>query len=372
MNKLVLVLMLSTVAAAATCMHLVRELRTEREHSQTLREQVTQLERAAKVPITPFSTPPIGLAPSDAASDSDTQALTASPPLAAARAALVPSHAAVSPPRATQEMMRTHLERQRKMMQDPEYREAILASQRLGLATSYPNLGSELGLSAEESRRLLDLLAEQQLQMMENQPEYVFTDTPAPAAMQEAQRVVQQRQQQQQSEVETLLGSANYQKWQEYQQTLAERHRAAAIQSSLAMSGAPLDNQQSKALLTALIEEQRKQQREMPSAGYPAALVIGGNVSSNDVSAEEQWLKVRESSYERMVESLDSSLTTQQLSHLQELFEQELEMQRVHMKMLRAQGADPSNNALVGTAGSSVELMPAPVVQSNMEFVSED
>src|SRR5690606_2585548 len=103
----------------------------------------------------------------------------------------------------------------------------------------------------------------------------------------------------------------------------------------LALAGAPLNAEQSKAVLNALVEEQ---QRQMDGQ-------INGNANMGSVQLGfrpfptadgTDWLQKQERSHERVLSALQSSLTSQQLDQLEQIFAREREMQRASMELMRA------------------------------------
>lgn len=345
MNKAILILAAATAISSIACMHLVRELREERALAESLQSRVAELERAR---VQLASRPsPFSAVPSEPPT-APAEPPTAEPPSPAPTQTQPRAKLAAAGPFDRTERLREHLKRQREMLQDPEYREAMRAQQRLGLLSTYPNLGSELELTQVEVDRLLDLLAEQRMRDMETQDNFLLAQNATESSIREAQRIAEQRQQQQQIEVEALLGPTKYQHWQEYQATLGQRHRTASIQSSLAMAGTPLNAQQSETLLSALVEEQRRQQATALASGGASAMAMAGSGSA----AEEEWLKSRERSQERLIASLQSTLSAEQISHLRALFEREIEMHRAHVKLRQAQGGDQSSNIFFSGAAA--------------------
>jgi hypothetical protein len=161
-----------------------------------------------------------------------------------------------------------------------------------------------------------------------------------PAALQEARSRWEQREQEQRAQIETHLGPAAFQKWQEYQATLGQRHRASSIQSTLAQAGTPLNAEQSKALLDALVTEARSQQPEM------GVWINRGHTASS----ADQALKMQEDYHNRVLASVNSGLTDKQVSHLQSLFKRELEMQRASLRLQQAQGEHADNVSMISLA----------------------
>ncbi len=366
MNKAIPILLLTTAAPAIACLHLVRELREERAQSEALQAKVAELEKsAAETQVfrivrraSPFSAPvemPLGTsrgAPSKSpAKQSDKPTGTSTP-----NAAL----AADDP----QDQMREHFERQRALLKNPEYREAVRASSRLSMSQNYPGFAAELGLSEDEANRFMDLLTDQQLQSMEHDESLFLARTgDDEARMREAHERMQERMRQQQAEIEMHLGPTKYQKWQDYQQTLGQRHRLASMQSQLALAGAPLNAEQSGALLAVLVQEQRKQQQAQ--AGANAGQPVGSWQPYGPVPGQEEWITAQEQSNERLLAAIKSNLSSQQASKLEQMLDRELDLHRTQLKLLQAEG----QNATTGFSATGT-LAVAPVYTEHAVVVT--
>ncbi len=331
MNKVVPILIVATLAASVACMHLVRELRQERARSETLQSQLEEQQKeilALRAQDAPQFQTQLHEKPKTASPSKPASTLPA--PASAAKLA----EAADS--RAMFLQARENMQSERQRLQDPEYRSAMQAQMRASLGTSYPGLASELGITREEAGHLLDLLASQQVADMEDSTFY-GSEQPDPAAVEEIQRQIQQRHRQHQMEIEVQLGPATYAKWQTYQETLGQRHRVAGLQSTLALAGAPMNAEQSKAVLDALIEDQRRQQNAFASTtGTQAGIFVDPAMQSADM---DRWLAEQERWQERLLTSLESVLTSEQLEHLKQNFANEREMQRASSQLARARGA---------------------------------
>lgn len=340
MNKAIPILLLTTVAPAIACLHLVRELREERAQSEALQAKVAELERSvAEAQVfrvvrraSPFSAP-VEMAPGTSLAASSTSSTKQSNE---PKSANFPNAALAS--KDARDQMREHFERQRALLRNPEYREAVRASTRLGMSQNYPAFAAELGLSEDEANRFMDLLTEQQLQSMEHDESLYFARAgDDEARMREAHERMQERMRQQQAEIEMHLGPTNYQKWQDYQQTLGQRHRLASMQSQLALAGSPLDAEQSDALLAALVQEQRKQQQAQ--AGANTGQPVGSFWHSyGPVPGQEEWISAQEQSNERLLAAIKSNLSSQQASKLEQMLDRELDLHRTQLKLLQAEG----------------------------------
>lgn len=161
--------------------------------------------------------------------------------------------------------------KQKKLLEDAEYRKARLAQIRIDLQQRYASLAVELGLSDREANALFDLMAEQALRLdMEFSDR--FTNGAAPDATMEAE--IRRIQEEQKKALVALLGPARYEQLEEYGQTQPSRTRVNNLTTLLARSGRPLTNAQTRSLTAVIIAEQKRRQADakvLSDAGKPPA-----------------------------------------------------------------------------------------------------
>lgn len=336
MNKAVVLLMLTTAGSVLACAHLAVTLREERAQRAELEARVAELkELADRVNALNQVRPPLGVTPVSPGRSPRTETV------ANETAPASFTHDADDASDATarldpRERARERLERQRELLQDPEYREALRKQHRLQLATMYPGLENALGLTAEETERLLDLLAAQRVQDMTE-----FVDGPRffrnrPDAMRELEATLRERQLRHLEQIEAELGSSVRQKWAEYQETIGQRHRAASLQSQLTAAGSPLDAQQSQALLDALLAEQRHQTNDLSGGGWNTAFASSATLNASIDPSD--WLRAQEESHQRILAALAPKLNGEQLGQIAKIFARERETQRASLELMQVQG----------------------------------
>ena len=291
MNKVMLLLFVTSVALGATTLHLVRELRAERAHALTLETRVAQLERPAPPPPSPFASPSEGPAPEPVAPPTTTIVSTApapkpTPPVGDLAVATVAYGGGPMPSREDRmRMMRQRMEQQRALLRDPAYRDAMMTQQKAMMGNMYPDLANELNLAPGEFERLTTLLAEQQLRSMEQQSGPFFDGPPDSATAQEMQRKAQANRQAADAELKALLGDEKWNAWRDYQSTMGVRHEVAQLRTSLANQGAPLTDDQIKPLQRALADAQQgKVQAWNRTVSARSQLALAGGCRDGAVS----------------------------------------------------------------------------------------
>ena len=384
MTKIALALAIVAIGEGAVTLHLVNQLHAEREMSQLLQARVTQLESKAPqaaqgatfiaVPtqstLSPFTTVKKDGAPPAPAQQAIAGVITSSDVSVVNRAIpMAPDQERM------REQVKQSMERQAALLRDPEYREAMLAQQKMGARQSNPNLARDLDLSPEQADRLFSTLAEQQLRAMETTSPMLWSEQPDPAKMQELQRKMMDQQRANEMEVKRVLGEAKFREYQEYQSLSGVRWEADRVRTALANAGMPLEENLTKPLLKTLQEQQQKMMQQMAAAAGPqnqliAASGVGATVvtssdgmSVNMIEMQEKSVELQAQHQKRQREALARVLTPEQLKVIEDEHKMELQMQRAQIKMMRAQQEagllDPAQGGFV--QGEAVTLTPSVV-----------
>jgi PAS domain-containing protein len=359
MSKLAVVLAIVAIGEGAVTLHLVRQVQVERENAQTLQARVTELEQKTRQPGATFVAVPAQPATANpfaaVRKNEPPPAKAVAGNSAAAGNALVGGFTAAGPmplsapdQERVREQMQASMERQRTLMRDPEYREAMRAQQKMNLVRSNPNLARDLDMTPEQLDRLYDVLAEQSLRAMENNGPLwpVEGERPDAAKMQEYQRKAMEQQRANETELRRALGDGKYREWQEYQSMAGVRWEADRVRTSLASAGVPLDESLAKPLLKTLHQQQMKMMQQAAATASSNANASGRLVMSSSFApaSSPDMLKMQEQSLEmitqhqkRQREALASVLTPEQLKVVEDEHNAELQMQRAQLRIMRAQ-----------------------------------
>jgi hypothetical protein len=360
-SKLALVLAVVAIGEGAVTLHLVRQVHMERANSQTLQARVTELEQKTPqpgatfiaVPTQPATANPFGTVRNNEPPPAKAVAGNSAP----AGNAIVGGFTANGPiplsapdQERVREQMRASMERQRTLMRDPEYREAMRAQQKMNLARSNPNLARDLDMTAEQIDQLYDVLAEQSLRSMENNGPMWSVDGEQPdaAKMQEFHRKAMEQQRSNEAELRRALGDSKYREWQEYQSMAGVRWEADRVRNSLASAGVPLDESLAKPLLKTLHEQQMKMMQQQaaaaaasPNARVSSRLVLSSGfapgTSPDMLKMQEQSLEMMSQHHKRQRDALASVLTPEQLKIVEDEHNAEQQMQRAQLRIMRAQ-----------------------------------
>ena len=386
MSKIALVLAILAIGEGAVTLHLVRQVRAERENAQTLQARLTELEQKTQQPgatfvvaptqptaANPFATVRKGEpAPAQAVA---ANSASVNRPMVGAFSTVGPIPMSAPDQERMRVEMHASMERQRALLRDPEYREAMRAQQKMGLVRSNPNLARDLDLTAEQFDRLNDVLAEQSLRAMENNSPLWSADGERPdaAKVQEYQRKMMEQQRANEAELKRALGEAKYREWQEYQSMAGVRWEADRVRASLTSAGVPLDESLAKPLLKTLHEQQIKMMQQQATAARASANanVSAGLVTSSGWSAatspdvlkmQEQSLEMMAQHQKRQRDALASVLTPEQLKIIEDEHNAEQQMQRAQLRIMRAQQEagllDPAQSNGVGLVQQGVFVAP--------------
>jgi hypothetical protein len=333
MNKSIAALTLATLSFGSASAYLLGELRTERAQAQSLQAQIDELQRARPAQRNPFDRPPPPAVADDvtppAPSPEPERPRPAQPPQLA-------EAAAVEPPVFTARSAR--MDRARELLQDPEYRKAMLAQQKFAMRRLYPDLQSALRLQPQEAEQLMDLLAEQQLNQMANSPPFRGRGGQMdPTEMQQYQQQLQQQQRERDAQIASVLGDSKLQEWQNYQQTLGARSQIRELRTELAEAGIPLREGQIEPLVASLAAEQQWRAQESMKYRGGQLLASGNATSVNRVAMMEQNLETTAEYNRRLHDAAAPYLSSDQLRRFDAHLSQQLEMQRANLQLMRAQ-----------------------------------
>ena len=328
MNKALLLLILATLASASAAAYFHSQLKAERQRNDELQARLeAQPQPHIPNPFTPAPPPP---PPAEVVEPVQAAATR----LAVRLDPVSPQPAAMSPERSAQ-MRQRFVNRQRELLRDPEYRQAMRTQQRFSLQQIHPDLARELNISQEQADRLLDLLADQHLRNMERAEDFSPDRPPTQAELAQMQKTAQQRQLADRAEIGALIGSNGQQQWQDYENSMGARMRVRQLSSALDNAGSPLRDDQRQPLRDALaqFERQAQEDRRMQMTTRNFASMTG----DDRLAWQEEQLDRTERSYERARESVAHILTGDQLQTYRDLQEQELAMRRASLRMQRAQ-----------------------------------
>lgn len=314
MNKMIPALALGTIIASVACMHLVKELRAERTRSALLVRQIEDLKNTReRTEVSAAADPTPGSNAMNGAAGAQNRA---------PRARSVVSEAQ---PRQLSEARKSILQT-REQLRDPQYRDLVREEFKHGFDVRYPGVQKELDLSDEQVQDLIELLADQHLRMIEENGEAALVDPRDTAAIEQLRARQDERLEQRRAEVQELFGANKYEEWLDYHRTIPLRHRATRLQAELASVGLPTSPAQSTALLATLLQEQQR----LGGSDPERAIADGfARIESEDT------LAARLEHDRQFLSTLQSSLTSEQISALDRILERERDAERLSLEAQR-------------------------------------
>ena len=145
-----------------------------------------------------------------------------------------------------------------KMFRDPEMKKVMRTQQSMGIRMMYGDLGKELGLSTAETDKLLELIADRQMDASEKAMASIDGAEKDPAKLAQAGQDAQQMVADYEEKLQALLGPEKKAKLDEYDRTLGDRMALPQYSGSFSAAGQPLDETQRAGLLQIMKEERMK------------------------------------------------------------------------------------------------------------------
>jgi hypothetical protein len=358
MSKVVLISVASSVGLGLLSLHLVKQLKEGEATIAALKAQVASLQEHR-----PQSQPP---APSPFIEQSVEQPrqAVASATKEAPKAVGVITGATVLPTQPNRDermrMIQEQRERQRQLMQDPEYREAMRVQTRNNFARQYPGVIEELGLDARQADEFFDLLADQQLRATEQMQtlwDMEGIDPNDQAAMQERHRKIAQQAEENQrhseAELAARFGQDKLQAWKEYQSSMGMRYELENMRNTLSANGLPLREDLSKPMLKALAQAQQAEANEYAAMNRGAAPAMARLAASGtlDAGTMERQLDAMRKRNQRMLDAISPYLSFEQRAAIEKQQDAQLKMQEAQLRLMRAQGK-AENNGVITVYGS--------------------
>ena len=214
-----------------------------------------------------------------------------------------------------------------RVMKDPEFRQALNNQLRVVLEDDYRDLPKVLGLSAEQSAQLFDMLAEHQVRLQDarwRKPEGGKT----------INDYFEETRQQNATELEEFLGPSNSIRYKDFRSTLQGRAEVTSVRSELARGWEPMRESQFEPLLAVVnLELQRLNQeiKDLGPRGVPGA----------DPVNEAKRVELTVAANQRILDGARSILSNAQLAALADLYRrQRLQMESEDaLNRLRMQAA---------------------------------
>jgi hypothetical protein len=324
MRAVVLVLLVTTSAFAVTTVQFAKRASAERERAdaelalrQTTEARVRELEQARSqleqqlALAQSLTNGPVERAPEHA-----------TPPLAPSR--VTQSTAEPSGPKAEWTVTRLQpsgdlTNGSGRAMALPRPPASLMRAQaRSSVRRMHWDVGKVLGLSDEETEKLLNLLADQQARQFDARMER--------GDFQSVRQAMEDARARNDAEIAQLIGPHRMQQWMEYQSTLAERSQIASLDAQFETAGMPLTADQRTQLVEALLEAKKQ---------FPPPPPAQGTLTEDVIAQNQQW---QEEVNRAVLERARSILSREQYEHYVALNEWQSQMRQLAIGRAGARG----------------------------------
>ena len=221
-----------------------------------------------------------------------------------------------------------------KMFKDPEMKKMMRTQQSMGIRMMYGDLAKELGLSSAEADKVMELLADRQMDASAKAMAAMDGAEKDPAKTEQAGREAQQVVTDYEEKLTAALGPEKKAKLDHYERTLGDRMAMQQYQGSFASSGQPLDDTQRASLLQIMTEERMKTPPGPLDPGNKDVAASMKAMQSGD--ALEKSLETQRQLQQRVFARAHTVLTPDQMNAFETAQKAQLQMQEMGVKMGRA------------------------------------
>jgi len=217
---------------------------------------------------------------------------------------------------------------QHRMLQQPKYREAWRAQQRLDYGRRRENLIRLLGFTPEEADAAVEIAIDRLLSLYERAPPNPVTDE----YHQQRQALYEQGERDDQAKLHALLGDEKHARFQGYMESRATRIQVDELRPQFTGADALRDDQV-EPLIAALHAERAQMQRQL-SEDRERASPDGKHARQPFYERQFELLK---EAYGRMHSAAAPVLSPSQLERLDALLKREIERREAEIRLQRVQ-----------------------------------
>jgi hypothetical protein len=301
MHKREIALALAAIISTAAAFMFRHELNEERALTAQLRAATSAPLLAPNRTDSPAAVPVVPAAPSGASKPG--------------AAALPESVSAVADRRPDWQV------KQRQLLKDPRYVEALREQRRLTYRLRRDNAIRLFGVAPQTADALIELDIDGEIQMMALDPA---------ASGEEVRKQYDTVQRDHDARVLALLGQDRFDRWQTYMETRGTRMQVDRFRSQLNGVDALRDDQV-EPLITALAAEQKQMRTEVEE--YRNSLSWDGDTTESSNRFHERQLEITRAANKRMLSSAGFILSTSQVKRLADMLDAELAQRATQDRM---------------------------------------
>jgi gas vesicle protein len=222
-------------------------------------------------------------------------------------------------------------------------KDMMRAQQKLMMNSMYGGLAKELNLTTEQNEKLTELLLDQQMKALDGFTKEGATNAGAPA------NSFSETQKQSDESIKALLGEEKFAQYQEYKKTVGERMQLNMFTQQMEGAQTPLQEEQTKQLMGLIREEHEKNppalSEELKTDSANFAKLFSGDLMEKQMQWQEEMNR-------RVLDRAAQILTPDQLKAYADFQNQQLNMQRLGMKMA---------GGMFGNKDEPADSKPAPL-----------
>jgi hypothetical protein len=216
-----------------------------------------------------------------------------------------------------------------KMMKEPAMREMMRSQQKAMMNQMYGPLFKDLALTTEQKQQFMDLQLDHAMKGVEHAGA-LFTNNGTDKS--EATQAMAEGQTELQASLKTLLGDDKFAQYEDYQKSIGERTQLHQFKQQLDGTDTPLQDGQMAQLLQIFKEEKARVPPVLSDDPSRSAEMWEAMKSEEKMNQHMQW---QEQLHQRVLGRAGTALNPEQLKEYGGFLEQQLNMQRLGMKMAR-------------------------------------
>lgn len=217
------------------------------------------------------------------------------------------------------------------MMNDPETRETMRQQQRGMITQMYADFIKMRGMSALQSEQFIDLLLDKQMALATGDFQALSIQKQnATGRMDRAQ--IASLSAETDRQLQMLLGTGGYAEYQQYEQTTTDRTALMQVRQQFALNNTLLRDDQANALLQVLTEERLK----APESDLTSSARNADRMKVlTDPAVADQFYQGQAAMNQRVLNRAGGILQPDQLSVLESLQKQQLQVLKLNVEMAR-------------------------------------
>lgn len=216
-----------------------------------------------------------------------------------------------------------------KMMKDPAMKEMMRAQQKVVMQKMYGPLLKDWNLPAEQKARFMDLLQEHQMSAIDQAGAF-FGEGEKDKA--QAAQEIKEKEEQMSANLKELLGEERFAQYEDYKKSMGERMQLDEFRKQMEDGDSRLGDDQMRSLMLVMREERERVPPVVTDNNGESTTDLARLFTGDTLERQAQW---QEDFNRRVLERAGQVLTPQQLKEFDEFQSQQINLQRVGLRMAR-------------------------------------